>query len=79
MDELLTATEKYLFALAGSLYTTMAEDVVGHGDTRDADLAELAAAIHVIQRMIGNQAMARKYPALARTLGNAMGQDPASG
>jgi hypothetical protein len=45
---------------------------VGDGPTRAADLAELTAAIHVIQRAVMAQAAARAYPGQYRPLGEAI-------
>jgi hypothetical protein len=76
MGELLTETEKDVIAQAGKLYTRIANEIIGHGPTRDADIAELAAAIHVIQHMVMSQAAARRYPELFRLLGGTVPERP---
>jgi hypothetical protein len=58
-SRLLTEQEQYASAQAGLLYGFIARSIVAHGPTREADLAELVAPIHVIQRMIMGQAAAR--------------------
>lgn len=67
--ELLTADEREAVRQAGLLYTFIAEHVVADGPTRDDDLAELCAVIHVIQRTVLAQAAARVYPKEFRLLG----------
>lgn len=69
-SSLLTEHEDEAASQAGLLYTYIARNVVAHGPAREADLAELAAAIHVIQRMIMGQAAARAYPGRYRLLGD---------
>lgn len=64
-----TAEEREAVQLAGHLYTLIAERVIADGATRDDDLAELRAAVHVIQRMVLAQAAARAYPREFRLLG----------
>ena len=70
--ELLTADECEAVRQAGLLYTFIAEHVVTDGPTRDDDLAELRAVIHVIQRTVLAQAAARFYPKEFRLLGGAV-------
>jgi DNA-binding transcriptional regulator YhcF (GntR family) len=65
----LTADEREAVQLAGHLYALIAERVIADGPTRDDDLAELRAAVHVIQRMVLAQAAARAYPREFRLLG----------
>lgn len=66
---LLTEAEHQASRMAGELYTFIAEAIVGHGPTREADLAELASAVHVIQRAVEAQGTARAYPGRYRLLG----------
>jgi hypothetical protein len=66
---LLTEAEHKAVADAGRLYTFIATEVIADGPTRDEDLAELTAAIHVVQRMVMGNAAARAYPAKYRLLG----------
>lgn len=74
--ELLTPAEHEAVRLAGQLYTLIADHVVGHGPTRDDDLVEIRAAVHVIQRGVESQAAARAYPAEFRLLGCALDELP---
>lgn len=66
---LLTADEREAVRQAGLLYTFIAEHVVADGPTRNDDLAELRAAVHVIQRAVLAQAAARAYLGEFRLLG----------
>jgi len=66
----LTESEHYCLELTAKLYRTMINEVIGHDVTRDFDIAELAAQIHVIQHSIMAQAAGRSHPDLYRTLGN---------
>jgi hypothetical protein len=68
----LTLAEHDAIHRAGRLYSTIAADVIGFGPTREADLAELRAHIHGIQRMLMAQAAAREYPKDYRLLGDAI-------
>jgi transcriptional regulator with XRE-family HTH domain len=65
----LTAGEREVARQAGELYEYIAEHVIGHGPTRDEDLAELRAAVNVIKRMVLAQAAARAFPGEFRLLG----------
>ena len=66
---LLTPDEHQAVRQAGLLYTLIAEHVVADGPTRDDDLAEIRAAIHLIQRAVLAQAAARAHPSEFRLLG----------
>lgn len=68
-DILLTAHEREAVRLAGRLYTLIAGHVVADGPTRGDDLAEVRAAVHLIQRAVLAQAAARAYPLEFRLLG----------
>lgn len=68
-SELLTPDERAAISMAGQLYVLIAERIVGHGPSREADLAEMTAAIHIIQDKIKGQAAGRAYPAECRLLG----------
>ena len=72
--DLLTADEREAIRQAGQLYVLIAERIVGRGLTRNDDLAEIRAAIHVIQRAVESQAAARAYPAEFRLLGRQISQ-----
>jgi hypothetical protein len=65
----LTDDERKAVRLAGELYTHIAANVAGDGPTRPADLAEIAAAVHVIQRAVLANSAARDCPAEFRLLG----------
>lgn len=69
---LLTADERQAVRWAGMLYTFLAEGVVANGATRNDDLAELRAAVHLIQRAVLAQAAARAYPEEFRLLGKVL-------
>ena len=47
--------------------------IVGTGQTRSADLAEVVAHIHGLQQFILAQAAARAYPSLYRLAGETLG------
>lgn len=68
-DYLLTADEHEAVRMAGRLYAFIAERVVADGPTRDDDLTELRAAVHVIQRAVLANAAARAFPTEVRKLG----------
>jgi hypothetical protein len=68
----LTSVERQVIRDAGRLYTRITSEVIGDGPTRDADAAELASAIHTIQRMVLAQAAARLFPDEFRLLGEAI-------
>lgn len=65
----LTAAESEAVRRAGHLYEYIDEHVIAQGSTRNDDLAELRAAVHVIQRMVLAQAAARAYRHQFRLLG----------
>jgi DNA-binding XRE family transcriptional regulator len=69
---LLTADEREAVRRAGLLYTFIAERVVADGATRNDDLAEVRAAVHLIQRTVLAQAAARAYPEEFRLLGKVL-------
>lgn len=69
---LLTKAEREAVRQAGQLYTLIAEHIVTDGPTRDDDLAEVRAAVHVVQRAVLAQAAARAYPAEFRLLGRTL-------
>jgi hypothetical protein len=79
----LTADERDAVRLAGELYTLIAEEICGSGPTRGDDLAELRAAVHLIQRAVLANAAARGYPSEFRLLGEVLpgraGPDRGSG
>lgn len=76
-SDLLTADEREAIRRAGHLYALIAGCIVGYGPTRKDDLAEIRAAIHVIQRAVESQAAARAYPREFRLLGLEIGRLPA--
>ena len=73
---LLTPDEHQAVRQADLLYTLIADRVVADGPTKDDDLAEIRAAIHLIQRAVLAQAAARAHPREFRLLGTVtVGQD----
>jgi hypothetical protein len=70
----LTPAEEEVINLLGRAYTIAAEQVVLHGPTRAADLAELGAAIHTVQRAVAANPYARAHPTQFRPLGGEIEQ-----
>jgi hypothetical protein len=66
----LTDAERKAVRLAGELFTLIRDEVCGNGPTRDADLAELTADVHRIQRLVMAQAAARLHPGEFRLMGD---------
>lgn len=64
----MTESEARALELTVDLWLTLL-DVVGDGDTRDADLAELAAHVHAIQRAVLAQDTVRASGGQFRLLG----------
>jgi len=76
---LLTPDEHQAVQQADLLYTLIADRIVADGPTRDDDLAEIRAAIHLIQRAVLAQAAARAHPSEFRLLGTVIArQDDAT-
>ncbi len=71
MDELLTDDEKRALELTGELASLFAR-IIGDGPSRSGDLNEMVAHIHVLQRTLGSQAAARRYPTEFRLLGHTL-------
>lgn len=69
---LLTESEHEAIEAAGQLATLISERVIGSGPTRGDDIAEMEAALHVVQRMVMAQAAARAYPNSYRLLGEVL-------
>ena len=67
---MLTDAERKAVRLAGELFTLIRDEVCGNGPTRDADLAELTADVHRIQRLVMAQAAARLHPGEFRLMGD---------
>lgn len=70
----LTELEKGVIEMAGHLWNHICA-AVPEGPAREADLAELAPAIHLIQRYFMGQAAVRAYPGEYRGLGVKIGGD----
>lgn len=68
MTDLLTDLERRALDLTGELAGLFGE-IVGPERSRGGDLAEIVAAIHVLQRYLMSQAAARAYPGQYRALG----------
>lgn len=71
MSDLLTAAEVDVVMTLGRVWNEMCT-IVGHGPTRDADLSEIVAHIHTLQRTVLGQAAARAYPDQFRLLGEVL-------
>lgn len=72
---LLTADEHEAVRQAGLLYTMIASRIIADGPTKDDDIAEIRAAIHLIQRAVLAQAAARAFPHEFRQLGSVIARD----
>lgn len=68
---MLTPLEEEAVALSGKL-AGMVREIIGDGPCADGDWAEMAAAIHVIQRAILSNSTARQYPGVYRGLGETL-------
>lgn len=67
--DLMTDAEHRAMDLTAQLWNLLAGEVIANGPAGPGDRAELAAAVHVIQRMVLGQAAARAYPDRYRLLG----------
>lgn len=67
----LTVPELNAMDLTAALVNLVCRDVIAHGPSRDGDIREFVAHIHVIQQMILSQAAGRCYPDHFRLLGEA--------
>lgn len=67
----LTPEEHTAIEKAGELWGDLCH-IVGDGETRDADLAELIVHIHAIQHAVMAHAAARAYPTRYRLLGRTL-------
>lgn len=65
---LLTDDEHRAVDLLGQVADLMGR-IVGHDLSRQGDMAEVGAHVHVLQRMVLAQAAARAYPDRYRRLG----------
>lgn len=68
-EQPLTADEIAVIQHVADLWNALCK-IVADGPSREGDLAELAGAIHVIQRAVMAQAAARAYPDWLRLLGS---------
>ncbi|MCL8026344.1 hypothetical protein [Nocardioides bruguierae] len=75
---LLTPSERTAIEKAGSLWNDLCQ-IVGDGPSRAADLRELVAHIHAIQRAVMAQAGARTCPDHFRLLGETLSDRPGQG
>ena len=71
----LTDDEHTAVRLAGELSAFITKRVIAGGPAQEQDVAELEAAVHVIQRMVLSQAAARFYPDTYRLLGTTIEQE----
>ncbi len=70
VDARLTEDEHRVVALLAEATSLFCTRVVAHGPTRDHDVNEWAAQVHVLQNRVMGQAAARAYPQLYRLLGD---------
>ncbi len=68
-SELLTGKERELLSLLGRVADGFI-DIVSTGVTREEDLRDAFAAIHVLQRMVASQCAGRVFPVEYRLLGS---------
>ncbi len=71
----LTDAELRAMDITVELVNVMCRDVIGHGPTRDADVREFVAHVHVIQQAILSQSAGRAHPERFRLLGEATPQE----
>lgn len=69
MTDFLTDDERRVIDLLAEAAELFGE-IVGDGETREADLAEIAAHIHALQNAVLAQAAARLYPNDYRLMGD---------
>jgi hypothetical protein len=65
----LTDAERRALELTAELMRWLADEVIGDGPEREADLREVAHRVHAVQHMIMAQSAARAHPELYRPLG----------
>lgn len=70
---MLTDAELKALELIADASNLVVTSVIGHGPTRDADVAEFIGHVHAIQHMIAANAAARQYPQRFRLLGRKPG------
>lgn len=68
----LTPAEHKALKMSADLVGVVAQQVIGSGPCREADINEFAAAVHVVQNMILAQAAARCYPDRYRLMGETL-------
>jgi hypothetical protein len=68
-DDGLTPAEQIAMKMTRDLMNHLAAEVIGRGPTRDADMAEIIFAIHIIQRFVMSNVAARAHPDMYRLLG----------
>jgi hypothetical protein len=73
----LTADELWIIETLGKVADRWV-GCVGDGPTREPDLAEFFAHIHILQQAVMSQAAARIYPHLFRLAGATLGKDPSN-
>lgn len=72
----LTPAELDAIDLTAQLVGKVCQEVIGHGPTRDHDIAEFVAHVHAIQNAIMAQAAARAHPDMFRLLGETLRAEP---
>jgi hypothetical protein len=71
----LTSAELAAMDMTVALVNLVCREVIGHGPTRQHDVAEFCAAIHHVQATILSQAAGRAYPDRFRTLGETLSEE----
>lgn len=69
--EPLTPEERAVIGKLGSCWDDLTR-IVGHGPSREGDLAELCAHVHALQQAVMSNAAARMYPGTFRALGETL-------
>jgi len=67
--ELLSEAEHLAMNMIADLVNLVVREVIGTGASRDCDINEFCAAVHVVQNFILSQAAARAYPTRYRLSG----------
>ena len=71
----LSQEEHAAMDLTVQLTNTLAQDVIGFGNTRREDITEMVYHIHAIQNMILAQSAAREYPDKYRLMGESIPEE----
>jgi hypothetical protein len=71
----LTKSELHALDLTTELVKVVNNEIIADGPTREQDVREFVALIHLVQQMIMAQAAARAHPDLLRLLGESLRAD----